>query len=105
MFLFVLDQYCAFLKNNSCNKLIDMLSLDQFSFELTDRDWETYFILLKRTAKKENVEILRVTSGPKKTQNSLNILQNAVINIERNNYIKNRLNCKYCDFYQTEHCK
>ena len=66
---------------------------------------ETYFILLKRTAKKENVEILRVTSGPKKTQNSLNILQNAVINIERNNYIKNRLNCKYCDFYQTEHCK
>ena len=66
---------------------------------------ETYFILLKRTAKKENVEILRVTSGHKKTQNSLNILQNAVINIERNNYIKNRLNCKYCDFYQTEHCK
>lgn len=66
---------------------------------------ETYFVLLKRTAKKNNVEILRVTSGPKKVQNSLNVLENAVINIERKNYIKNRLNCKYCDFYKTESCK
>ncbi len=66
---------------------------------------ETYFVLLKRTAKKENVEVLRVTSGPKKTQNSLNILENAVINIEKRNYIKNRLNCKYCKFYKTESCQ
>ena len=66
---------------------------------------ETYFVLLKRTAKKENVEILRVLSGPKKVQNSLNLLENAVINIERKNYVKNRLSCKYCDFYKTESCK
>lgn len=66
---------------------------------------ETYFVLLKRTAKKENVEIHRVTSGQKKTDNSLKVLQNAVINIEKGNYIKNRLNCKYCKFYKTEHCQ
>ena len=66
---------------------------------------ETHFALLKRTAKKDNIEILRVTSGPKKTDNSLKVLQNAVINIENKNYIKNRLNCKYCKFYKTEHCK
>ena len=66
---------------------------------------ETYFVLLKRTAKKENVEFVRITSGPKKTQNSLKVLENAVINIENQNYIKNRLNCKYCKFYQTENCK
>jgi ATP-dependent exoDNAse (exonuclease V) beta subunit len=66
---------------------------------------ETYFALLKRTAKKENVEIVRVTSGVKKTHNSLKVLENAVINIERGNYIKNRLNCKYCKFHRTEHCK
>ena len=66
---------------------------------------DTYFVLLKRTAKKENVEILRVTSGSKKTQNSLKVLQNAVINIEKENYVKNRLNCKYCKFYKTENCK
>ena len=69
------------------------------------KDIETYFVLLKRTAKKNNVEVCRTTSGVKKTQNSLKVLQNAVINIENKNYIKNRLNCKYCKFHNTEHCK
>ena len=68
------------------------------------KDIETYFVLLKRTAKKENVEVLRVTSGPQKVENSLKLLQNAVINIEKGNHIKNRLNCKYCKFKDTEHC-
>jgi hypothetical protein len=65
---------------------------------------ETYFVLLKRTAKLGNVEVMRVTSGQKKTTNALKVLENAVINIERGNYIKNRLNCKYCKFHKTEHC-
>tara|TARA_A200000159_G_scaffold164833_1_gene196645 strand:+ start:2743 stop:3525 length:783 start_codon:yes stop_codon:yes gene_type:complete len=66
---------------------------------------ETYFVLLKRTAKKDNVEVLRVTSGKKKTDNSLKVLQNAVINIEKGVRLKNRLNCRYCKFYKTEHCQ
>ena len=66
---------------------------------------ETYFALLKRTAKKENVEFIRVSSGPKKTTNALKVLENAVININNKTSIKNRLNCKYCKFYQTENCK
>ena len=66
---------------------------------------ETYFVLLKRTAKQENIEVLRVTSGQKKTENSLKVLENAVINIEKGLKIKNRLNCRYCKFYKTEHCQ
>lgn len=66
---------------------------------------ETYFVLLKRTAKQENVEVLRVTSGRKKIDNSLKLLENAVINIEKGLKLKNRLNCKYCKFYKTEHCQ
>lgn len=65
---------------------------------------KTYFALLKRTAKKQNVEIFKVSSGPKKTDNSLKVLENAVINIERGTTVKNRLNCKYCNFHKTEHC-
>ena len=65
---------------------------------------ETHFGLLKRTAKKDNVEIFRITSGEKKIKNSLTLLRNAVINIERKRFIKNRLSCKYCAFYRTEHC-
>ena len=65
---------------------------------------DVYFALLKRTAKKENVEIFKITSGDKKTTNALKILENAVINIEKGIKIKNRLSCKYCKFYKTEHC-
>ena len=66
---------------------------------------ETYFALLKRTAKKDNVEIFRVTSGAKKTNNCLSMLEKSVINIEKGMAVKNRLSCKYCKFYKTENCK
>ena len=66
---------------------------------------ETHFALLKRTAKKNNVEVFRVTSGPKKTENALNLLLKAVYNISQKRFIKNRLACKGCEFYKTEHCK
>jgi hypothetical protein len=66
---------------------------------------ETHFALLKRTAKKDNVELFRVTSGAKKVQNALKVLNNSVYNIEKGNFPKNRLACKYCEFYKTEDCK
>ncbi len=65
---------------------------------------ETHFALLKRTAKKNRVEIFRVTSGPKKTQNALNLLEKALHNIENKNYFKNRLSCNRCEFKKTEYC-
>ena len=65
---------------------------------------ETHFALLKRTAKKENVEFFRVTSGKTKIDNALNLLENALYNIEKNNYIKNRLSCSKCEFYKTVNC-
>ena len=66
---------------------------------------ETHFALLKRTAKKDHVEIFRVTSGAKKTENALNLLAKALYNIKAKKHIKNRLNCRQCDFYNTAHCK
>jgi hypothetical protein len=69
---------------------------------------ETHFALLKRTAKSNNVEIFRVTSGPKKTDNAFNLLNKAVYNISRNNHVKNRWSCTSgygCEFYKTEHCR
>jgi ATP-dependent exoDNAse (exonuclease V) beta subunit len=65
---------------------------------------ETYFGLLKRTAKKDHVEIFRVSSGEKKIKNALNILQKAVYNIHQGNHPKNKLNCGKCEFRRTEHC-
>lgn len=67
-------------------------------------DITTHFCLLKRTAKDNNVELFRVTSGNKKTQNALNLLNSAVHNIEKGLKIKNRLNCGKCKICKTEYC-
>lgn len=65
---------------------------------------ETHFALLKRTAKSNRVEIFRVTSGARKTQNALKFLEKAIYNIEKKNFVKNRLACRKCEFHKTEHC-
>ena len=65
---------------------------------------ETYFALLKRTGKKDRVELFRVTSGEKKTNNALKLLEQSVYNIDRQNYVKNRLSCNRCEFKGTTHC-
>ena len=72
---------------------------------IIESDISTYFILLKRTASKNSVEVVDVTNGPKRMNNSLNLLERALINIEKKNFIKNRLSCRNCEFYKTEHCK
>lgn len=65
---------------------------------------ETHFGLLKRTAKKDRVELFRVTSGEKKVQNALNILDKCVTNVEKKNFIKNRLSCSQCEYNKTVYC-
>ncbi len=69
---------------------------------------ETHFALLKRTAKTNNVEIFKITSGAKKTKNALNLLNQSVYNIKNSRHIKNRLSCTAgygCEFYKTKHCR
>jgi len=71
---------------------------------LDPRCVSTHFGLIKRTAKKDRVELFRVTSGEKKTKNSLDFLDQALYNIQNKRYIKNYLSCLYCPFKDTEHC-
>ena len=87
------------------------LTLYKFFFcqkmDIDPKNVETHFALLKRTAKKEHVEFFRVTSGPKKTENALKLLNTALYNINNKRYIKNRLSCTGgygCKFFKTEHC-
>jgi ATP-dependent exoDNAse (exonuclease V) beta subunit len=77
-------------------------------YNIDPKNIETHFALLKRTAKSNNVEIFRVTSGAKKTENALNLLNKAAYNIINNNHVKNRLSCTYgygCEFYKTQYCR
>ena len=76
---------------------------------IEDNNIITHFALLKRTAKKNNVEIFRSTSGKKKTENALKLLNKAIYNLNGKKYIKNRLSCQGkfgpCEFFKTKHCK
>ena len=75
--------------------------------DVDPKNVETHFALLKRTASKNRVEFFRVTSGPRKTENALKLLNKALYNIKHKRYIKNRLSCTGgygCKFYRTEHC-
>ncbi len=65
---------------------------------------ETHFALLKRTAKKDHVEIFRVTSGPRKIQNATDLLVKGVRTINSGVHFKNRNSCGYCEFKNTKHC-
>ena len=73
--------------------------------DIDPKNIETHFSLLKRTSKKDKVEFFRVTSGPRKTQNALKLLNKALYNIKNKRYIKNRLSCRNCEFNKTEHCR
>ena len=71
------------------------------------KDIVTHFALLKRTAKKNRVEIFKVTSGAKKTENCLKLMHKAIYNIKNKRHIKNRLSCTQgfgCEFYNTDFC-
>ena len=65
---------------------------------------ETHFALLKRTAKKNHVEIFRVTSGDRKTKNANDLLLKAIANISKQVKFKNRLSCAKCEFRKSEYC-
>lgn len=73
--------------------------------KIDPKDVETHFALLKRTAKKDHVEIFRVTSGPRKTKNATDLLVRALKHISKSHHVKDRRSCSRCEFYKTEHCK
>ena len=67
----------------------------------------THFALLKRTSKKNIVELFNVTSGSKRTENALELLHKAIKIIISGVHIKNRLSCTSgygCELYKTKYC-
>jgi len=76
--------------------------------KVEDRLIQTHFALMKRTASKKHIEIFKVSSGKRKTENAIKLLNKAIYNINKKSFIKNKLSChgRYgmCEFYKTEHC-
>ncbi len=77
-------------------------------YELDLDDIEVHFCLLKRTAKKNIVEIFSTTSGARRTKHALELMTWAIGTIKRKIHPKNKTACTKgygCEFYRTEHCK
>ena len=76
------------------------LSLYKYFFakkhDIPPENIETYFGLLKRTAKKNRIEIFRVTSGNKKLANAVELLYDTIKGIEANIRLKKYENCNKC---------
>jgi hypothetical protein len=65
-------------------------------------DIKTHFVLLKRTARINKIEVVDISCTPRKISNAFKILNNCVINVEKNNFPKNRLACEGCSYHKKE---
>jgi len=73
---------------------------------------DTYFVLCKRTIPKdpkERIEFVPITTGKKKVENAINLLNTAVYNVDHGNHMKKRTNCwkgknTKCSLYKTKLC-
>jgi len=72
--------------------------------DIDPKNIKCHFGLLKRTAKKDHVEIFEITTGPRRIKNAVQLLTKALHNIHKKNYIKNRLSCSKCEFKGTKWC-
>ena len=63
------------------------------------------YALLKRNTKAERCAwFMPVSVGPKFITKSEKLLESMVKSVRKGMNLKNRSNCKFCPFYQTEHC-
>jgi hypothetical protein len=70
------------------------------------RDIQTAFVLLKRGAKPgKSIDLFRVSSGPKTLEKGDKLVSSMISTVRKGMFLKNRNSCKFCEFYQTEHCK
>jgi predicted RecB family nuclease len=63
------------------------------------------FILLKRGGKPGKMcEFLPISAGPKMLEKSVKMVRSMVSGVYKKLSIKNRNSCRFCEYYQTEHC-
>jgi hypothetical protein len=69
------------------------------------KDIRCGFVLLKRDGKNGNrCELFPVSVGPKTSKRALKVIDNMITSVKKGIALKNRNSCKWCEFYETEHC-
>lgn len=66
---------------------------------------KAHFGLLSRTSGgKSRVQFYEVESDERKIEEALKYIENFRYNVNKENFVKNRLSCTYCEFKNTIHC-
>lgn len=62
------------------------------------------FIILKKNKKDDKCELFIFSVGKKSIKKSERIIENMINAMDKKIFIKNRLNCEYCDYKKTTFC-
>ena len=62
------------------------------------------YIILLKNGKKNRCQFIPISVGDVTSKRSLKVLNNFVGSVKGKIAIKNRNSCKYCDYFETEHC-
>jgi hypothetical protein len=69
------------------------------------KDIRCGFVLLKRGGKPGKVcELVDVSVGPKTLDKGVKLMKNMISSVRNSIFIKNRNSCKYCPYFETNHC-
>ena len=74
-------------------------------FDIPIKDVKCAFILLRRSRKTGNCELVSVSVGDKAIEKALSTIDNMLGYIQKKMFPKNRQSCQYCPYAGTEHCK
>jgi len=70
------------------------------------KDVRCAFVLLKRQSKPgKSIYFLPISAGKKSLEKTEKLINNMINAVKNKMFIKNRNSCKFCEFYNTEHCK
>jgi RecB family exonuclease len=67
----------------------------------------TAFMIFKRNGKPgaDRIELIKISVGPKTIEKHLRVLHKALTGIKKKTAYKNRSECKFCEFANTDKCK
>ena len=69
------------------------------------KDVSCGFVLLKRGGKPGKMcSLVEVSAGPVITERANKLLSNMISSVQRGMFLKNRNNCSFCEYANTEHC-
>jgi len=73
-------------------------------FGLTLKDVKCGFVLLRRSKKPGNCELVTVSVGDKAVEKAMGTIDNMLGYIQKKMFPKDRGSCRFCPYVSTEHC-